>query len=108
VAGLEINGAPFFVHERNPGNPRETTPEHAGVTSSRIEVFADDPDSFIERAVAAGATPGAATEDHRAPWGTHRQGGSKTRSVTTGPLVTSHPCVRTVPDRAALPLPSTP
>jgi PhnB protein len=75
VAGLEINGAPFFVHEMNPGNPRETTPQHAGVTSTRIEVFADDPDGLIERAVAAGATPRAAVEDHRAPWGTHRQGG---------------------------------
>lgn len=77
VAGLEISGAPFFLHEVNPGNPTETSPGQAGVTSTRIEVFVDDPDSFIERAVAAGATAGAGIEDHGVPWGTHRQGGFK-------------------------------
>jgi uncharacterized glyoxalase superfamily protein PhnB len=75
VAGLEIDGAPFFLHEVNPDKPAETSPGQAGATSTRIEVFTDDPDSFIERAVAAGATAGAAIEDHRAPWGVHRQGG---------------------------------
>jgi len=75
VAGLEISGAPFFLHEVNPGNATETSPGPAGVTSTRIEVFADDPDSVIARAVAAGATAGAEIEDHRVPWGTHRQGG---------------------------------
>ncbi|HEY3009928.1 MAG TPA: VOC family protein [Micromonosporaceae bacterium] len=75
VAGLEISGAPFFLHEVNPKNPTETSPDHAGVTSTRIEVFAEDPDTFIERAVGAGATAGAEIEDHRVPWGTHRQGG---------------------------------
>jgi len=77
VAGLEIGGAPFFLHEVNPKNPAETSPDQAGVTSTRIEVFVDDPDTFIERAVAAGATPGAQITDHRVPWGTHRQGGFK-------------------------------
>jgi PhnB protein len=77
VAGLEINGAPFFLHEVNPKNATETSPSQAGVTSTRIEVFVDDPDSFIERAVAAGATAGAGIEDHHTPWGTHRQGGFK-------------------------------
>jgi uncharacterized glyoxalase superfamily protein PhnB len=75
VTGLEISGAPFFLHEVNPKNPTETSPGQAGVTSVRIEVFADDPDDLIARAVAAGATAGAEIEDHRAPWGTHRQGG---------------------------------
>ncbi|WP_345638518.1 VOC family protein [Rugosimonospora acidiphila] len=75
VAGLEISGAPFFLHEVNPENPTETSPGRAGVTSTRIEVFADDPDDVIERAVAAGAASGAEIEDHRMPWGTHRQGG---------------------------------
>jgi uncharacterized glyoxalase superfamily protein PhnB len=75
VAGLEISGAAFFLHEVNPENPAETSPGQAGVTSTRVEVFVDDPDDFIERAVAAGATAGAAIEDHPAPWGTHRQGG---------------------------------
>jgi uncharacterized glyoxalase superfamily protein PhnB len=75
VAGLEISGAPFFLHGVNPSNPAETSPGQAGVTSTRIEVFVEDPDTFIERAVAAGAVAGAAIEDHRMPWGTHRQGG---------------------------------
>ena len=75
VAGLEISGAAFFLHEINPENPTETSPGQAGVTSARVEVFADDPDNFIERAVAAGAIAGAGVEDHRVPWGTHRQGG---------------------------------
>lgn len=75
VAGLEIDGAPFFLHEVNPLNPTETSPAQAGVTSTRVELFVDDPDSFVERAVAAGAAAGAAVEDHDVPWGTHRQGG---------------------------------
>ncbi|MFI5928260.1 VOC family protein [Micromonospora sp. NPDC051543] len=75
VAGLAISGAPFFLHQVDPDNPTETSPGQVGVTSTRIEVFVEDPDTFIERAVAAGAVAGAAIEDHRAPWGTHRQGG---------------------------------
>ncbi|MGH6657985.1 MAG: VOC family protein [Actinocrinis sp.] len=77
VAGLEIGGAPFFLHAINPENPAETSPERAGITSTRIEMFVDDPDGFIERAVAAGATAGVPVEDHDVPWGVHRQGGFK-------------------------------
>ncbi|GLW27677.1 VOC family protein [Actinoplanes regularis] len=75
VAGLEINGAAFFLHEVNPQNPAETSPGQAGFTSTRIEIFTDDPDEVVERAAAAGAVAGADIEDHRMPWGTHRQGG---------------------------------
>jgi uncharacterized glyoxalase superfamily protein PhnB len=75
VAGLEIAGAPFFLHEVNPQNPTETSPAPAGVTSTRIELFTDDPDGIIERAVANGATAGSGPEDHQTPWGPHRQGG---------------------------------
>ncbi|MEU4240891.1 VOC family protein [Actinoplanes sp. NPDC026619] len=75
VVGLEIAGAPFFLHEVNPDNPAETSPGRAGVTSARVELFTDDPDRIVERAVAAGATAGSAIEDRSAPWGTHRQGG---------------------------------
>ena len=75
VAGLEIDGAPFFVHENNPDNPAEHSPDRLGVTSTRIEVFVDDPDAFIARAVGAGATVRSAIADRQAPWGTHRQGG---------------------------------
>ena len=74
VAGLEIDGAPFFLHEVNPDNPAEGSPDQAGITSTRIEVFVDDPESVIERAIAAGAT-GTQVQDHPTPWGTHRQGG---------------------------------
>jgi PhnB protein len=77
VAGLALGGAPFFVHEVNPANPAETSPDSVGVTSTRIEVFVEDPDAVVERAVAAGATAAAPVEDHDVPWGTHRQGGFK-------------------------------
>ena len=51
-------------------------PGTLGSRTVRVEVFVQDPDSFIERAVAAGAD-GSVDEvrDHEAPWGVHRQGG---------------------------------
>ena len=75
VAGLEVDGAPFFIHEVNPKNPSETSPDRLAATSTRIELFVEDPDGFMERAVAAGAILGSELEDHQQPWGTHRQGG---------------------------------
>jgi PhnB protein len=74
VAGLEIEGAPFFLHE--PTRFGFESPAALGATTARIEVFCDDPDSFVARAVAAGAD-GSADEiqDHQVPWGVHRQGG---------------------------------
>lgn len=75
VAGLDVAGAPFFLHESNPDNPAETSPGKTGVTSTRIEVFLDEPDRFIDRAIAAGATAESMITDHEMPWGTHRQGG---------------------------------
>jgi PhnB protein len=74
VAGLEVAGAAFFV-----GQPEANgweSPERLGTTSTRIEVFCDDPDAFIARAVRAGADGGRdPVRDHDAPWGVHRQGG---------------------------------
>jgi PhnB protein len=75
VAGLEIQGAPFFLHEVNPSNPAENSPDRLGVTSTRIELFVDDPDGVRDRAIAAGASPGSEVQDHQQLWGTHRQGG---------------------------------
>lgn len=75
VAGLAVDGAPFFLHEINPSNPVETSPENAGVTSARVELFVDEPDAVVERAIAAGATAGSPVVDHQMPWGVHRQGG---------------------------------
>ena len=75
VAGLEIDGAPFFVHEANPANSAETSPDRLPATSTRIELFVADPEGVLERALAAGATLGAEIEEHRHSWGSHRQGG---------------------------------
>ena len=49
VAGLEIRGAVFFVGE--PENNGWESPAKLGITSARVEVFCDDPDSFIAGAV---------------------------------------------------------
>lgn len=75
VAGLEIDGAPFFLHEVNPSKPSEDSPDRLGATSTRIELFVEDPDGVINRAIAAGASPGSNLQDHQTPWGNHRQGG---------------------------------
>ena len=72
VAGLEIDGAPFFLHE--PVEGRFASPQQIGTTTVRVELFVDDPDKVIARAVDAGATEGN-IENHAVPWGIHRQGG---------------------------------
>ena len=74
VIGLEIEGAPFFLGQ--PGNNGWESPTVIGTTTLRVEVFCDDPDTFIARALEAGAT--GSLEDlrnHQRHWGTHRQGG---------------------------------
>jgi PhnB protein len=74
VVGLHIDGAPFFLHE--PTNTGFVSPSTSGSTTVRIEVFADDPDAFIQHAVEAGADGSIdQIRDHEAPWGAHRQGG---------------------------------
>ncbi|WP_250037859.1 VOC family protein [Paractinoplanes maris] len=72
VAGLRIQGAPFFVAEPS---SQWASPVAAGTTTVRVEVFVEDPDAFAERAAAAGANYHDPVRDHEAPWGTHRQGG---------------------------------
>jgi PhnB protein len=72
VAGLEIDGAPFFLHE--PVRDGFDSPKEISTTTARVELFVDEPDQVIARAVAAGAT-GGGIKDHITPWGTHRQGG---------------------------------
>ena len=73
VIGLRAYGAEFFVGE--PQNNGWNTPLELGMPSVRIEVFCDDPDSFIASAVAAGATAKPDyIRDHAMPWGIHRQG----------------------------------
>ncbi len=74
VVGLEIQGAPFFLHE--PTGTGFGSPAALGATTVRVEVFTEDPDAFIARAVAAGADGSLdGIRDHQAPWGVHRQGG---------------------------------
>jgi len=73
VAGLEIDGAPFFLGE--PANNGWESPARLGITSTRVEVFCDNPDALIARALAAGAQGSLDDlKDHQAPWGRHRQG----------------------------------
>jgi PhnB protein len=71
VIGLQIEGTPIILHEET--NSGFDSPATIG-TTVRIEVFADDPDSFLARAVAGGAT-GYDIHEHEVPWGVHRQGG---------------------------------
>jgi len=74
VIGLEVEGAPFFLAE--PEGNGWSSPSDVGTTTVRVEVFVDDPDSLVARAVAAGADGSRdAVCDHETLWGTHRQGG---------------------------------
>lgn len=72
--GVARGDRPFFLHE--PTSSGFDSPAVIGRTTARVEVFTDDPDALVARAIAAGAD-GSADEirDHEAPWGVHRQGG---------------------------------
>ena len=72
VVGMEVLGAPIFLGQ--PSGNGWATPTSLGAPSVRIEVFCDDPDAFIARAVAAGAKNDDPVRNHEMPWGTHRQG----------------------------------
>ena len=72
VAGLEIAGVPLYLGE--PANNGWESPIELGITSARVEVFCDNPDTMIAGALAAGAASILDVQDHRRPWGTHRQG----------------------------------
>ncbi len=74
VAGLEIEGAPFFLAE--PNKNVWNSPQDLGTTTVRVELFCDDPDTVIARALKEGATGSLDDiKDHQRPWGIHRQGG---------------------------------
>ncbi|HRP62491.1 MAG TPA: VOC family protein [Phycisphaerales bacterium] len=73
VIGMEIGGAPFLLGE--PENNGWNTPGALGMPSVRIEVFCDDPDSFVARAIRAGARGSENIHTYEMPWGPHRQGG---------------------------------
>jgi uncharacterized glyoxalase superfamily protein PhnB len=79
VVGLEVGGAPFFIGQ--PENNGWETPRILGMPSCRVEVFCDDPDALVARALREGASRrrGRRVPDpvriHQMPWGPHRQGG---------------------------------
>jgi len=102
VVGLEIAGAPFFLHEINPANPAETSPGQAGVTSTRVELFTDDPDHVIERAIAAGATAGRPSRITACPGGRTGKVASPIPSATGGRSATARLWAGSEADRRAV------
>ncbi|MBS1661565.1 MAG: VOC family protein [Bacteroidetes bacterium] len=54
VAELKFGEALFYLHEEMP-NGQEKAPETLGGTSVMLAVFADDPDTLMDNALAAGA-----------------------------------------------------
>jgi PhnB protein len=63
VAGLSIDGAPFFLaHESPPHGTRG--PASAGFTTVRIELFVDDPSAVHKRALHAGAIEHSPVNEH--------------------------------------------
>src|SRR5688500_5821875 len=74
VVGLAISVEVFFLGE--PVNKGWESPLMLGMPSATLEVFCDDPDTFIAHAVRAGANGTFdKIKNHETPWGTHRQGG---------------------------------
>lgn len=72
--GSRHGGAPFFLGE--PERNGWECPAKLGTTSLRVEVFCDDPDALIARALRAGAKGSLGDiKNHKMSWGTHRQGG---------------------------------
>src|SRR5215831_18963540 len=64
VAGLEINGAKFFLATESPQYGTRG-PGSAGFTTVRIEPFVDDPHSVHHSALTAGATEHSPIEEHK-------------------------------------------
>jgi PhnB protein len=63
VAGLEIDGAQFFLaHESPPHGTRG--PASVGFTTVRIELFVEDPIAVHKQALAAGATEHSPVREH--------------------------------------------
>jgi PhnB protein len=63
VAGLDIDGAPFFLATESPDNGTRG-PAAAGCTTVRIELFVDDPIAVQRRAVIAGAVEKDPVQEH--------------------------------------------
>src|SRR5262245_27629026 len=80
VAGLSIGGAESCLAHENP--PKTRSPEGAGHTTVRIELFVDDPHAVQAQAIAAGATPGNPVEEH-----THELAGEGTMRMLQGGVI---------------------
>ncbi len=66
-------GTPFFLAE--PSRNAWNSPGDIGTTTVRVELFCNNPDAVIKRALEAGATGSLAhIQDHQRPWGTHLEG----------------------------------
>src|SRR5689334_3990405 len=63
VAGLEVEGAPFFLSTESPEYGTRG-PDRAGFTTVRIELFVDDPVAVHRRALAAGAREHSPMKEH--------------------------------------------
>jgi PhnB protein len=63
VAGLSINGAPFFLALESPSHGTRS-PASAGFTTVRIELFVEDPVAVHRQALAAGATEHSPVQEH--------------------------------------------
>jgi PhnB protein len=63
VAGLTIDGAEFFLAQESPQYGTRS-PDSAGFTTVRIELFVDDPVAVHRRALAAGATDHSPVLEH--------------------------------------------
>ncbi len=64
VAGLTIDGAELFLAQESP--PHGTrSPDVAGHTTARIELFVEDPQATQQRAIAAGGREGSAVEERK-------------------------------------------
>ena len=74
MACTEVEGAPFFLGQ--PAKNGWESPTELGITSARVELFCDEPDALIARALEGGAKGSLdPLQNHERPWGNHRQGG---------------------------------
>jgi PhnB protein len=64
VAGLTVEGAPFFLADESPEHGQRS-PDSMAATTVRIELFVKDPKAVATRAVAAGATELAPVIEHQ-------------------------------------------
>jgi|SRR5579862_3266354 len=63
VAGLDINGARFFIAHESPDYGTRG-PASVGFTTVRIELFVDDPVAVHRHALAAGAVESSPMQEH--------------------------------------------